>query len=62
MDRVQNARIRDLCGIAKGVGARIDVSVRCLFCRIERMENDRIAKRVCESMWVFARGSGGLIP
>ena len=46
MDGVSNARIRVLCKVAKGVGESINESVLCWFGHIERMENDRIAKRV----------------
>ena len=46
MDRVPNARIRELCGLAKGVNERIDESILCWFGNIEKMEDDRIAKRV----------------
>ena len=47
LDRVPNARIRELCGVAKGVNERID-SVLRWFGYIERMENDRTAcGRVC---------------
>ena len=37
MDRVPNARMRELCGVTKRVEERIDV---------KRMEKDRIVKRV----------------
>ena len=46
IDSVPNARIRALCGVAKGV----DESVLRWFGHIERMEKDRIAKR----LWVVA--------
>ena len=46
MDRVPNARIRELCGMAKGVDERIEEDVLHWFSHVERMENDRIAKRV----------------
>ena len=46
MDRVPNARIRELCGVTKGAGERIDESILQWFSHVERMENDRIAKRV----------------
>ena len=36
MDKVPSARIRQLCGVTKGVDER----------NVERMENDSIAKRV----------------
>ena len=46
MDRVPNARIRELCGVTKGVDERIDEGVLQLFGQVERMERDRITKRV----------------
>ena len=44
--RVPNARIRELCGVKKGVDERIDESVLRLFGHVERMEKDKIAKGV----------------
>ena len=46
MDRVPNARIRELCGVKKVLDERIDEGVLQCFCHVERMERDRIAKRV----------------
>ena len=46
MDKVQNARIRELCRVTKGVDEKIDEGVLRWFGHVERMENDRIAKRV----------------
>ena len=46
MDRGLNARIRELCGVKKGIDERIDESVLRWFGHVERMERDRIAKRV----------------
>ena len=46
MDRVPNARIRELCGMAKGVDERIEGEDLHWFIHVERMENDRIAKRL----------------
>ena len=46
MDSVLNAQIRELCRVAKGVDERIYESVLQWFGQIERMENERIAKRV----------------
>ena len=43
---VPNARIRQLCGVTKGVDEKIDEGVFRWFGLVERMENDRIAKRV----------------
>ena len=45
MDRVSNARIRELCGVRKRLDERINESVLRLFGHVERMERDRIAKR-----------------
>ena len=42
MDKIPNALIRKLCRVTKGVVERIDEDVL----HVERMENDRIAKRV----------------
>ena len=46
MDSPPNVRIRELCGVTKGVDERIDEDVFRWFGHVERMENDRIAKRV----------------
>ena len=43
MDRVLNARIRELCGMAKEVEG--DEGVPRWFGHVEKMERDRIAKR-----------------
>ena len=40
------AQIRELCGVMKGVEERIDESVLRWFNHFEKMENDRIAKRI----------------
>ena len=57
MDRVTNARIRELCGVRKGLDERIDEGVLRWFGHVERMERDRIARRVYVS-----HGRDGLIP
>ena len=51
-DRVTNAQIRELCGVAKGGDERIDESVLRWFGHIETMENDSIDKRVYVGEWV----------
>ena len=48
MDKFPNAWIRELCRVKKGLDERID-GVLWWFGHVERMERDRIAKRV-ESM------------
>ena len=45
MDRVQNARIRELCRVKKGLDERIDEGLLQWFGHVRRMERDRIAKR-----------------
>ena len=57
MDRVLNAWIKELCGVKKGLDERIDDSVLRWFGHVERMEKDRIGKRV--NIGEYA-GSGSL--
>ena len=45
MDKVTNAWIRQLCRVMKDVDENINVLQ--WFSQVERMENDRIAKKVC---------------
>ena len=47
MDRVPNARIREMCGVRKGLDERIDEGVLRWFGHVERMERDGNARRVC---------------
>ena len=54
MGRVPNARIRELCGVRKGLDEMIDEGVLRWFVHVKRIENDRIAKRV-----YVAEGAGG---
>ena len=46
MDKVPNARIRQMCGVTRGVDEKVDEGVLRWFAHVERMENNRIAKRV----------------
>ena len=46
MDKVPNSRIRQLCGVTKGVDKKIDKGVLRWFGNVGRMKNDRNAKRV----------------
>ena len=46
MDRVKNAQIRELCRGKKGLDERLGESMLRWFCHVERMERDRISKRV----------------
>ena len=45
MDKVPNARIRELCVVTKGMDERIVEGVFWWFSHVERRENDRIVKR-----------------
>ena len=44
MDRVRNARIRELCELTKEVDERINEGILRWFAHPERVEKDRIAK------------------
>ena len=59
-------QINRLCGVTKGVDERIDESVLRWFGHVERMENDRIAMRVCVEEYAGTQWVGherdGLIP
>ena len=64
MDRIPNARIRELCEVKEGLEERIDEGVFWWFSHVKRMENDRIAKRVyvgsvlVVTQWVRCRRDG----
>ena len=45
MDKVPTAWIRELYGVTKGVDETFDEGVLRWFGRVERMKNDRIAKK-----------------
>ena len=62
MDKVPNARIRQLYGVTKGVDEKIDEIILRWFGHVERMKNDRIAKRVLVIAHWVSRGRDGLIP
>ena len=47
MDINPNAWISKLCGVRKGLDERIEEGVLRWFDHVERMERERIAKRVC---------------
>ena len=58
MDRVPNARIRELCGMAKGMIERTEEDVLHWFSHAERMENDRNAKKLFVGEFVSSRSAG----
>ena len=47
IERVPNARIRELCRLKKGLDERIYEGMLRWFSHVERMERDRIAKSLC---------------
>ena len=55
MDRVPNVQIRELCGVMKWVDGRIYEGILWWFGNMERIENDRIAKRVYVGVCVGSR-------
>ena len=57
-DRVPNAGIRQLCRVKKGLDERIDEGVIWWFSHVERMERDRISKRVYLEKCVSSRSVG----
>ena len=56
--RMDNARIRELCGVKKGLDERIDEGVLRWFVHVERMKSDRIAKRVYVGECASSRSVG----
>ena len=44
--RVPNARVRELCGVKKGLDERIDEGVLRWLGHVEKMESDGIVKRI----------------
>ena len=58
MDRVLNARIKELCGLKKGRDERIDEGVLWCLAHVERMERDMIGKRVYVGEFVGSRSVG----
>ena len=67
LNRVPNAWVRELCGVKKVLDERIDEGVLRWLGHVEKMENNKIPKRVCireyaGSRSVVGRGRDGLIP
>ena len=58
MGKVPNALIRKLCGETESVDEKIDKGVLGWFGHVERMENDRIAKRVYVGECAGSRSEG----
>ena len=58
MNRIPNARIRELCGVGNGIDERIDEGVLRWFRHVERMGRDWIAKKVYVGECVSSRSVG----
>ena len=58
MDRVPDARIRELCGVAKGEDERFDEIFLRWFDHVERMEKESIVKRVYVGKCAGSRSVG----
>ena len=58
MYEVRNARIRELCGMAKEVNGRIEEDVLHWFSQLERTENDRIAQRLYVEEFACSSSAG----
>ena len=55
---MRNERIRELCGVEKGVLERISESILRWFGHMERMDESRLVKRVYRGECVGYRGRG----
>merc|ERR1712105_304859 len=58
MDRIANVEIRRRCGKTVGVGERMDQEVLRLFGHVEKMEVERLVRRVYDSDARGMRGKG----
>ena len=43
MDRIPNKRIKELCGVMKGIDERIEEGILLWFGHVERIENDKLS-------------------
>ena len=60
MDRVLNAWIRELCRVKKGQDEKNDEGMLWWFGHVEKMENDRIPKRIYVEECAGNHSLGGL--
>jgi hypothetical protein len=58
IDKMRNERIRELCGVEKGVLERISESILRWFGHMERMDESRLVKRVYKGVCEGYRGRG----
>ena len=59
MDRIPNAKIRELCRVKKGLYERIDEDMLWWFSHVERTERDRSVLVVIQ--WVGHRRDGFIL-
>src|SRR5678815_191057 len=58
IDKMRNERIRELCGVKKGVKERINESTLRWFGQVERMNDSRLVKRMHSGECVENRPGG----
>src|SRR5678815_5828185 len=58
IDKMRNERIRELCGVKKGVNKRINESMLRWFGHVERMNGSRLVKRMYSGDCVGNRPAG----
>ena len=49
LDRIRNEEVRERTGVRKELAARVDMNVLRWFGHVERMDNERLTKRVTNS-------------
>ena len=58
IDKMRNERIRELCGVKKGINERINESTLRWFGHVERMNESRLVKRMYSGECVGNRPAG----
>src|SRR5678816_1591708 len=58
INKIRNERIRELCGVKKGVNERINESTLRWFGHVERMNDSRLVKRMYNGECVGNRPAG----
>ena len=58
IDKMRNERIRELCGVKKGVNERINESILRWFGHVERMDDSRLVKLMYSGECVRNRLAG----
>ena len=55
LDRVRNEVVRARTGVRRELAARVDMNVLRWFCHVERMENERLLKKVMNAKVDFIK-------